>query len=48
MKLKFLTSGESHGPALIAILDGIPAGLDVSPEFIDHELARRQKGSVER
>ena len=42
--LRFLTSGESHGPALTAILDGMPAGLSLTPDIIDRELARRQKG----
>jgi chorismate synthase len=42
--LRFLTAGESHGPVLIAILDGMPAGLPVDASIIDHELARRQKG----
>ncbi|MEW6402871.1 MAG: chorismate synthase [Chloroflexota bacterium] len=44
MPLRFLTAGESHGPSLTAILEGIPAGLALSPEIIDRELARRQKG----
>lgn len=44
MPLRFLTAGESHGPSLTAILDGIPAGLSITPEVIDKELARRQKG----
>ena len=44
MTLRFLTAGESHGPALVAILDGFPAGLNVSREFINRELARRQRG----
>jgi chorismate synthase len=44
MMLRFLTAGESHGPALVAILEGIPAGLVLSPEVIDRELARRQRG----
>lgn len=44
MTLRFLTSGESHGPALTAILDGLPAGLPINPEIINHELARRQRG----
>jgi chorismate synthase len=44
MPLRFLTAGESHGPSLTAILDGIPAGLSITPEIIDRELARRQKG----
>ncbi|MBN2388115.1 MAG: chorismate synthase [Anaerolineales bacterium] len=42
--LRFLTAGESHGPALTAILEGLPAGLDLSPEIIDRELVRRQQG----
>jgi chorismate synthase len=42
--LRFLTAGESHGPSLTAILDGMPAGLALTPEVIDKELARRQKG----
>jgi chorismate synthase len=44
MSLRFLTAGESHGPSLTAILDGMPAGLSITPEIIDKELARRQKG----
>ncbi len=42
--LRFLTAGESHGPSLTAILDGIPAGLPLAASIIDLELARRQKG----
>ena len=42
--LRFLTAGESHGPSLTAILDGIPAGLKLNASIIDLELARRQKG----
>ncbi len=44
MVIRFLTAGESHGPALTAILEGIPAGLELSAPNIDLELARRQKG----
>jgi chorismate synthase len=44
MMLRFMTAGESHGPALTGILEGIPAGLALSPEMIDRELARRQNG----
>ena len=44
MNIKFLTSGESHGPGLVAILEGIPAGLELSIEKINSELTRRQKG----
>ena len=42
--LRFLTAGESHGPSLTTILDGIPAGLPLTASIIDFELARRQKG----
>jgi len=42
--LRFLTAGESHGPSLTAILDGMPAGLKLNASIIDLELARRQKG----
>ena len=42
--LRFMTAGESHGAALTAILDGIPAGLPVAREAIDAQLARRQHG----
>jgi chorismate synthase len=44
MSLRFLTAGESHGPALMAVLEGLPAGLPLSAEVIDKELARRQRG----
>ena len=42
--LRFSTAGESHGPSLTAILEGIPAGLKLNASIIDRELARRQKG----
>ena len=42
--LRFVTGGESHGAALTAILDGMPAGLRIPREAIDEQLARRQKG----
>jgi chorismate synthase len=42
--LRFLTAGESHGPALVGILDGIPAGLPLLASDIDSELKRRQHG----
>jgi len=42
--LRFTTAGESHGPAVVAPLEGLPAGLGVTPEDIDSELARRQLG----
>jgi chorismate synthase len=44
MPLRFLTAGESHGPSLTAILDGMPAGLAITTEIINKELARRQQG----
>ncbi len=44
-QLRFLTAGESHGPALVAILEGLPAGLDLDPAVVDADLARRQKGA---
>lgn len=42
--LRFLTAGESHGAAVTAILEGMPAGLPLSEEDIDRDLARRQRG----
>jgi chorismate synthase len=42
--IRFLTSGESHGQALMAILEGIPAGLELKEEDINIELRRRQVG----
>ncbi|HET8945660.1 MAG TPA: chorismate synthase [Candidatus Polarisedimenticolia bacterium] len=42
--LRFLTAGESHGPGLLAILEGVPAALPLLAEDIDHDLARRQHG----
>jgi chorismate synthase len=42
--LRYYTAGESHGEALTAFLSGMPAGLAVSPEYINHELWRRQQG----
>lgn len=43
--LRYLTAGESHGKALVGILEGMPAGLRIDKGFIDKELARRQSGS---
>jgi chorismate synthase len=42
--LRFSTAGESHGECLIALISGLPAGLDVDVDFIDRELWRRQQG----
>ncbi|MHB1576804.1 MAG: chorismate synthase [Candidatus Dormibacteria bacterium] len=44
MSLRLLTAGESHGPELVAILDGMPAGVRVDQEEIDRQLRRRQGG----
>ena len=43
-KFRFLTSGESHGKCLTAIIEGMPAGLDIDVDFINNELKRRQQG----
>ena len=45
MALKYLTAGESHGPALTAILEGMPSGLAINEDTIAHDLARRQSGT---
>ena len=44
VRLKFLTPGESHGQGLLGILDGMPSNLDISEEYINIQLARRQMG----
>ena len=44
MKLTFASAGESHGPALVTILGGLPAGLTLDREAIDADLKRRQEG----
>lgn len=44
MKLRYLTAGESHGPALTAIVEGLPANLNICEEDINRNLARRQLG----
>src|SRR5262249_4131389 len=44
MTFSFTTAGESHGRALIATIEGLPAGLAVDQDFINHELWRRQQG----
>lgn len=43
-KFRFLTAGESHGKCLTAIIEGLPAGLEINVEFINAELKRRQQG----
>ena len=44
MNFSFTTAGESHGRALIATIEGLPAGLAIDQDFINHELWRRQQG----
>ena len=44
VRLKFLTAGESHGKALLGILDGVPSGFEISENYIGAQLARRQMG----
>src|SRR6266540_271561 len=43
-ELRFLTAGESHGKALVAVLEGMPAGLPLTEEYIGRDLRRRQGG----
>lgn len=42
--MRYLTAGESHGPQLTTILEGLPAGMPLLAEDINTELARRQQG----
>jgi len=42
--LRFLTAGESHGPALVAILEGMPAGVPIDPDELQRQMRRRQLG----
>ena len=42
--LRFTTAGESHGPALVSILEGLPAGIPLTAHHVNSELARRQQG----
>ena len=44
MTLSLVTAGESHGPALVAIVSGLPAGLELERETVDADLSRRQAG----
>ena len=44
MGLRFTTAGESHGPGLTAVVEGLPAGLELTPDDLDRDLARRQLG----
>ena len=43
-RLRFSSAGESHGPAEICIVEGLPAGLALEPATIDRDLERRQRG----
>jgi chorismate synthase len=42
--IRYLTAGESHGKALVGILEGMPAGIEISAEYINRQLWRRQQG----
>jgi chorismate synthase len=42
--MRWLTAGESHGPALVAVLEGVPAGVEVTTAEVAHDLARRRLG----
>ena len=44
MHLRFVTAGESHGKALVVIVEGVPAGLPISSAFVDTDLGRRMQG----
>ncbi len=44
MELRLITAGESHGPGLTCIVEGLPAGLELSAESINNDMARRQLG----
>ena len=44
MSLRYFTAGDSHGPGLLGILEGLPAGLPLTPEDLDRDLTRRQQG----
>lgn len=45
MALRFMTAGESHGPCLTTVLEGVPAGLAITEESLSRDLSRRQTGS---
>jgi len=44
MTFRFTTAGESHGPGLVAVVEGMPAGLELDREALDRDMARRQLG----
>ena len=43
-RIRFTTAGESHGPALVSVIEGVPAGLALLAADVNRELARRQQG----
>src|ERR1700679_304006 len=44
MALRLITAGESHGPGLTCIVEGLPAGLELTPEDLNRDMSRRQLG----
>jgi len=44
MPIRILTAGESHGPALVVTVEGLPAGVPVIPQRVDRDLQRRMGG----
>ena len=44
MQMRYLSAGESHGPALVGIIEGLPAGLKIEEDYINRQLSRRQGG----
>jgi len=42
--IRYLTAGESHGQALVGIVEGVPAGVSITAEYVNHQLWRRQQG----
>lgn len=44
IKMRYLSAGESHGPALVGIIEGLPAGLEIEEDYINQQLSRRQGG----
>ena len=43
-KFRYLTAGESHGQGLTVIVEGMPAGLEITEQYIENQMSRRQKG----
>ena len=46
MALRWFTAGESHGPQLTVLIEGLPAGLEIAPDDLRKDLARRQETTV--